>query len=487
MPVMLTQKEIDNLSKLYLAARERLLDTIINYRGVGTKVYANTILKQLEKELESLQKVSNTFVETAVPVEYTAALNEIYDYFQSNQLLMKPPAAFAQLHNDAVYTVAREMQYQIQEGIAQAGRQVLRYVESSRDEVLRAAGLAATGEKIASGSTVKQMRQNLIGKLQNQGFMTVQYGSGPNAYQVSLDTYASMVARSTTREAGNLARENQLTANGYDLMKMSSHYPTCPLCAQFQGRVYSISGKDKRFPPLSRAFQSGYKNIHPNCRHSVHPYIEGLQAPEEVQADVEQSNKPFIDSRDQNQIDLYNQQQGKNRQARQDLYQYERYKSRLGEDAPKSLMAFRRVKNAGGEKWSNIQTDYKRRSRLINNPDFALPNAESASIDEPKFTKYFFGGSNLDGLSKGVAFSSHLGYNIDNWKDFEKEILEKSKLNPAIFDRETKHGKYYNQRMVVYGPNKNPMDIMVPWEVKDGKARLVTAFPNKEVIINANK
>lgn len=43
-----TQAELDNLVKLYRGAREKLLDTIINYSGVGTKTYANTIRNSWE-------------------------------------------------------------------------------------------------------------------------------------------------------------------------------------------------------------------------------------------------------------------------------------------------------------------------------------------------------------------------------------------------------------------------------------------------------
>ena len=354
-----TQQELENLVKLFLAARDELIDTVINYRGVGTKVYANTILKQLEKQLKRMERQSAYYVESVIPAEYQKGLDEVYGYFKRNNLMMSPPAAFAQLHGDMIYMVAREMQYQIGQGLEQAGRQVIRYVEDARDDALRMAGLEATGEKLASGSTVRQMQQNLVGKLQSQGFMTVQYGSGKRAYQVSLDAYAAMVARSTTREAGNLARETQLTANGYDLVRMTSHYPTCEICAQFQGRVYSISGDDKRFPPLSRAFSSGYRNIHPNCRHSVHPYVESLQSNEDLTADIARSNRPFEDNRPDAERALYNKQQAQNRQIRQDRYQYERYRARLGDDAPKSFHAFRKLKNAGGEKWDVLQEKYR--------------------------------------------------------------------------------------------------------------------------------
>ena len=385
---MMDPVTLENLIALFLAARDQLLDTIIYYQGVGTKVYANTILLQLEKQLKQLEKQSSVFASTAIPKEYRKALDDVYAYFQKNNLQMLPPAVFAQIHDDAIYAVAREMQYQIGQGLEQAGRQVLRYVEAARDNALRTAGLTATGEKLASGSTVAQMKQNLIGMLQDQGFMSVKYGSGKNAYQVSLDSYAGMVARSTTREAGNLARINQLSANGYDLVKLTEHYPTCDLCAKFQGRVYSVSGTDKRFPPLEMAFRYGYKNIHPNCRHVAAPWIESMQSPEELQEALDKSNAPFEDTRSDSERALYSKQQGENRQLRQDRYQYERYKARLGTDAPKGFHSFRRMKIEGGDAWGLLEAKYR-----------GMGYYDKAVRLEPEISKVVTGVANSAGMN----------------------------------------------------------------------------------------
>lgn len=365
MPKRATQQEQAALIEMFRNARDQLLDTIINYHGVGTKVYANTILQQAEKTLKRLEKSSAYYAKSVIPKEYQKALDEIYAYFKNNRLRMKHPEAFAHIHNDAIYAVAREMQFQIGQGLEQVGRQISRYVTAARDDTLRQVGLQATGEKIASGSTVQQMQQNLIAKLRDEGFMAVQYGEGKQAYQVSLDSYAGMVARSTTREAGNIARENQLVENGYDLVQFTEHYPTCALCAQFQGRVFSISGKDKRFPPLSKAFASGYRNIHPNCRHVLVAWLEEFQTPEEVEEAIRKSNLPFEDPRNKEEIDLYNQQQSENRQLRQDLYQYERYKARLGEDAPKSFASFRKLKYNNKDEFKQLVQSYKIKNQQI--------------------------------------------------------------------------------------------------------------------------
>ncbi len=159
--------------------------------------------------------------------------------------------------------------------------------------------------------------------------------------------------------------------------------------------------------------QSGYKNIHPNCRHSIHPYIESLQTPEEVQADIEQSNRPFEDNRDQKQIDLYNQEQAKNRQIRQDLYQYERYKTRLGEDAPKSLSAFRRVKNKGGSDWDDLQYYYKYKG------------------DRPTYCVKIDRELEKLGVNKGKAYPADNAYQVKSWNKHAIKRLQEAGVSEA--------------------------------------------------------
>lgn len=483
-----TQQELENLVRLFLAARDQLIDTVINYRGVGTKVYANTILKQLEKQLKRMERQSAYYVESVIPAEYQKGLDEVYGYFKRNNLMMSPPAAFAQLHGDMIYMVAREMQYQIGQGLEQAGRQVIRYVEDARDDALRTAGLEATGEKLASGSTVRQMQQNLVNKLQSQGFMTVQYGSGKRAYQVSLDAYAAMVARSTTREAGNLARETQLTANGYDLVRMTSHYPTCEICAQFQGRVYSISGNDKRFPPLSRAFSSGYRNIHPNCRHSVHPYVESLQSNEDLTADIARSNRPFEDNRPDAERALYNKQQAQNRQIRQDRYQYERYRARLGDDAPKTFSAFRRLKKAGGEEWKLTQDKYKLYNRAIN--DGVVPGAANAATPESKLKGYLLNAKHPTGRHKAQVIDSVLGYNASNWQEFSDKLYREVQRSPVDAAKPFTYSVNgaimeavkYEIPVIMSGLKGRMLPMKTIWQVDEGTniPRFITAtFPKK--------
>lgn len=356
---MANKSQLDVLIGIYREAQTRLAEIITGNYGAGTRTYYNSVLKQLERLMKQLEAETGQYISTEIPKQYKKALDDTYAYFKRNNLQMKRPDMFSHIHSDAVSELANEMRYHINQGISIAGRRVMRYLDTARDNALRQAGLRSAALKAAAGQTVADMQKDLMQRLANDGFLTVQYGTGKRAYQVGLDSYAAMVARSTTREAGNLARENQLAENGYDLMMMTEHYPTCEACAVLQGRVYSISGRDKRFPPLSRAFPSGYRNVHPNCRHVMTYWIEEMQSPEEIRAALARSNAPFTDNRSDEEIALYSKQQADSRRMRADRSQFERYRQRLGEDAPKSFHTFRRIKNADGQKWKEMQEKYR--------------------------------------------------------------------------------------------------------------------------------
>lgn len=359
---MANKSHLDVLIEIYREAQARLAEIVTGNYGAGTRTYYNSVLKQLERLMKELEAETGQYISTEIPRQYKKALDDTYAYFKRNNLQMKRPDMFSHIHSDAVSELANEMRYHINQGISIAGRRVMRYLDTARDNTLRQAGLRSAALKAAAGQTVADMQKDLMQRLANDGFLTVQYGTGKRAYQVGLDSYAAMVARSTTREAGNLARENQLTENGYDLMMMTEHYPTCEACAVLQGRVYSISGRDKRFPPLSRAFPSGYRNVHPNCRHVMTYWIEEMQSPEEIRAALARSNAPFTDNRSDEEIALYSKQQADSRRMRADRSQFERYRQRLGEDAPKSFHTFRRIKNADGQKWKEMQSLYRSKS-----------------------------------------------------------------------------------------------------------------------------
>ena len=99
---------------------------------------------------------------------------------------------------------------------------------------------------------------------------------------------------------------------------------------------------------------------------------------------------------------------------------------------------------------------------LVRNPNLALPNA-AATVDNRKFTHYLFGGTNEKGLAKGRAFTSRLGYDINNYDKLIDEILKKTERYPAKFKGNNGHGDKYEQNMILYGLKNKPADVLIGW------------------------
>lgn len=91
---------------------------------------------------------------------------------------------------------------------------------------------------------------------------------------------------------------------GTDLVEMSRDGSTCEECAKYEGRVFSISGKDKRFPKLPEEVFK-YGGMHSGCRHSFSPYIYGSSLACSSADAVEYSNRPFADERTDAQKEDY--------------------------------------------------------------------------------------------------------------------------------------------------------------------------------------
>ena len=217
--------------------------------------------------------------------------------------------------------------------------------------------------------------QDIINQdLRDDNVTVVRYANGTS---VPVDKYASMLARSTRAETENLAMIQQALREGIDLVECDIVSPTCDTCAVYQGRVYSISGNDSRYPALYKtAFKSGYSIIHPNCRHSWSPYHVELYSDEEKRQALERSNrtwKPDGDGRRFQQTESlreeYARGQQKMRQWNAEIVEYERmkaYYAEQGQEPPyKTLGAFRREARKPVEKQSIAMREWKFQKRQI--------------------------------------------------------------------------------------------------------------------------
>ena len=345
---MNTPEEAKKLIEIYSKAQQELIKTIQEKEARGNVTwYQKSLLQQITLQLQLLDKKAANWVTTELRDSYIKGMKEAL-LFLKNAGLHSGNIAFSKLHTRAIEALMNDAL----DELTGAGEFVNKKVSS----MIRQAGIEAVTEKFTQGLTLQQCKKNLIKKLADQGVTGIE---SRNGRRLSLEYYASVVAKSKTREATNTGLTNQLTELGYDLVKMSSHTSSCRVCAPLQGRVYSISGKDTRYPPLSVAFTGPYANIHPNCGHTLMPYVEALAL--DPEGDRKFSNMLFdVDPRSQHQVDLYNEAQKKKQKLRANRRQWEKYKVLMPDITPSTFSGFMSMKRAGSEKWEQLQQEYKK-------------------------------------------------------------------------------------------------------------------------------
>lgn len=83
-------------------------------------------------------------------------------------------------------------------------------------------------------------------------------------------SYNSMVYNTNlTNSVWNETLDNAIETNN-DLVYVPGHYGSCPYCAPYEDRIYSITGANAMYPLLQEAIDGGLK--HPNCKHPIENY-----------------------------------------------------------------------------------------------------------------------------------------------------------------------------------------------------------------------
>lgn len=85
----------------------------------------------------------------------------------------------------------------------------------------------------------------------------------------NLRDYSKMVARTRLRQAQTDAVKNTCRQYDNDLVQWSIHTNPCDDCAQYEGQIYSLSGRHPKYPLLPAE-----PPLHPNCEHDISPTSE---------------------------------------------------------------------------------------------------------------------------------------------------------------------------------------------------------------------
>ena len=115
------------------------------------------------------------------------------------------------------------------------------------------------------------------------GINCIEYRNGA---RVNIASYSEMAIRTANKRANLMGSASKREEWGIHTVKISSHNSACPMCIQWQGKVYidDVYGKGtkeesikSKYPLLSEAIKGGA--MHPNCKNGLSTYYEGISNP----------------------------------------------------------------------------------------------------------------------------------------------------------------------------------------------------------------
>lgn len=80
-------------------------------------------------------------------------------------------------------------------------------------------------------------------------------------------SYNSMVYNTNLTSSAWNETINYCYENDTDIVYVEPHPFSCPLCQEWQGKFYSLTGKSSRYENIENAYKGGLK--HPNCKHNI--------------------------------------------------------------------------------------------------------------------------------------------------------------------------------------------------------------------------
>lgn len=341
--------KVEKLIQAYGIAGNRILELIRQLGDGPQKTQKQIILKQiydiltelsrdapyLAKDIleESYKDGANLAIQQLVVAE--AVAGTVADSLNTS---LKPL-----IHQEAVQAMMDETFYRILECNDNMSADAKQRIEDILKEVNQ--------RSLIDGLSRKQATKEATAKLTESGITGIITKDGR---RIPAEKYMANVIHYHQRKAHVEGVLNKMIDNNQDLVFVNKVGITCEMCAKYQGRVYSVSGNDSRFPKLDKK-----PPYHGHCVHSLYPWLEKHKSEDEIKYMQQESNRPFEDNRTEQNIDRYNEIQRKKSKKNETYKQWLKYKARLPDDTP-DLKTFASLKARNTKTYKELQDDYRK-------------------------------------------------------------------------------------------------------------------------------
>jgi Phage minor capsid protein 2 len=332
------------LIKLYEEAGFRLIELIRTLEDGVSRQRKQILLNQVNQIIANLSDDAANLAKEVIEESYKQGSNDAVQQLVEQTLKNKEELTTSLstvIHTQAVQETLDEVFYRILECNDNMSADAKQRIE----DITRRANQRSLIEGISRRQATKDATAELL-KTHITGIVA------KNGAVIPADKYMANVIQYHQRKAHVEGSINRMIDNGEELVYVNSVGITCGICAVYQGRVYSITGQDTRFPKLDKR-----PPYHSHCVHSTSAWVEDYHDPSDVKKALKDSNRPFTDNRTAANQRKYEEIQKEKSQKNETRKQWIRYKARMP-DLP-SLKVFASHKARNTQKYREWLEDFR--------------------------------------------------------------------------------------------------------------------------------
>jgi uncharacterized glyoxalase superfamily protein PhnB len=271
----------------------------------NTKEYKTMVKEEIRRTVKEAQKAGNKLVAEAGDMAWN---DDLQMWAEHGVDLSKPSSlsqlmdAFKRQTNESLRNITKTTGFK---GTDLGTTGVLNAFQREMDMAVL---------KTASGTfSYQQAVNDCIKSLAKSGLRTIDYATGRS---YNLDTGARMIVRTSVSQLAGKVTEANMEATGQDLVYVDAHAGARPEHAEWQGKVYTYSGKPTvQYPDFFEV--TGYGEIDGlkgvNCTHNFYPYWEGAS----VIPDFKEPEPKQIDGKEYTMYEATQEQRKLERQIRE--------------------------------------------------------------------------------------------------------------------------------------------------------------------------
>lgn len=271
-PVKIRQGNIDQLIELYKRSYENIVREITGATDAG-KIQRARVLARINAELESLGVDVDKWVRREIPQYYLDGANQAREDLRRLGITVTK----APVNKEAISVLTDEVSLGFANSLKTMGRLAAGVLNKALKQQLNM--IIAEGR--LSGDSRRMISAGVRELLADERISALVDKAGR---EWTLERYSETLVRTKAVEARNQGLVNTMLQNGHDLVQVSDHNSEHPACAEWEGKVLSITGNTPTGTDLGddmevagtlqEALDDGL--FHPNCEHAANVMDPGL-------------------------------------------------------------------------------------------------------------------------------------------------------------------------------------------------------------------